>query len=244
MDKLIVVVGLGEVGRPLLEIIGERYPVAGVDLEQVELGASCDVMHLCYGFVDRKRFIADSVAYIDKYRPRLTILNSTVPPGTTRAIHLASRAPIAHSPVRGKHFKMKQELLHYTKFIGGVDEECSRIAAEHFQSLGMRTKVLSCPEATELAKLAETTYFGLLIAWAQEVERYSDALSLDYDEITSLFDEIQFFPPVRYFPGVIGGHCVLPNIRILKNRFDSEILEAIEHSNLLKSRRERELGNR
>ena len=36
----------------------------------------------------------------------------------------------------------------------------------------MKTKLLSSPEATEIAKLTETTYFGLLIAWAQEVERY------------------------------------------------------------------------
>jgi UDP-N-acetyl-D-mannosaminuronate dehydrogenase len=103
----------------------------------------------------------------------------------------------------------------------------------------MKTKILSSPEATELAKLAETTYFGLLIAWAQEVERYCDQLSLDYDEIASIYEEIGFFPPVRYFPGVIGGHCVLPNIRILKQKFDSEILEAIEHSNREKIRRER-----
>jgi UDP-N-acetyl-D-mannosaminuronate dehydrogenase len=239
MDSLILVVGLGEVGRPLLEIIGEKYPAAGIDLEPVQLAASCDVMHLCFGFENADCFITDSLGYIEKYRPRLTIINSTVLPGTTRAVQQASRAPVVHSPVRGKHFKMKQELLHYTKFIGSVDDASSRRAAHHFQSLGMKTKILSSPEATELAKLAETTYFGLLIAWAQEVERYCDQLSLDYDEIASIYEEIGFFPPVRYFPGVIGGHCVLPNIRILKQRFDSEILEAIEHSNREKIRRER-----
>jgi UDP-N-acetyl-D-mannosaminuronate dehydrogenase len=238
MDKLVVVVGLGEVGRPLMEIIGGCYPVAGIDLEPVELNANCDVMHLCYGFEHPERFISESVAYIEEYRPRLTIVNSTVSPGTTRAIHQVSGAPVVHSPVRGKHYKMKEELLHYTKFIGGIDEASSCRAAQHFQSLGMRTKILSCPEATELAKLTETTYFGLLIAWAQEVERYCDELSLDYGEVTSIYDEIGFFPPVRYFPGVIGGHCVMPNVRILKNRFDSEILEAIENSNREKSRRE------
>jgi hypothetical protein len=47
----------------------------------------------------------------------------------------------------------------------------------------------------------------------------------------SFYDEISFFPPVRYFPGVIGGHCLMPNIKILKTVFDSEILDAIEHSN-------------
>jgi UDP-N-acetyl-D-mannosaminuronate dehydrogenase len=126
---------------------------------------------------------------------------------------------------------MKAELLRYTKFIGGVDKDTSLSAEKHFQSLGMKTKILSSPEAAELAKLTETTYFGLLIAWAQEVERYCDELSLDFEEIAGIYDEIAFFPPVRYFPGVIGGHCVMPNIRILKQSFDSRILEAIEESN-------------
>jgi hypothetical protein len=36
---------------------------------------------------------------------------------------------------------------------------------------------------------------------------------------------------------VIGGHCLMPNIKILKTVFNSEILDAIEHSNDLKIQR-------
>ena len=79
----------------------------------------------------------------------------------------------------------------------------------------MKTRLLSSPEATEIAKLTETTYFGLLIAWAQEVERYCMELGANYDEVVSFYDEIKFFPPAKYFPGAIGGHCVMPNIAIL-----------------------------
>ena len=64
----------------------------------------------------------------------------------------------------------------------------------------MKTKLLSSPEATEIAKLSETTYFGVLIAWAQEVERYCRKLGINYDEVVSFYDEIEFFPPVKYFP--------------------------------------------
>jgi UDP-N-acetyl-D-mannosaminuronate dehydrogenase len=98
----------------------------------------------------------------------------------------------------------------------------------------MKTKLLSSPEATEIAKLTETTYFGLLIAWAQEVERYCKELGANYDEVVSFYDEIKFFPPVKYFPGVIGGHCVMPNIAILLQKFPSGLLKAIEQSNELK----------
>ena len=95
----------------------------------------------------------------------------------------------------------------------------------------MKTKTLSSPEAAELAKLAETTYFGLQIAYAQELERYCNELSVKYDEVVSFFDEVPFLPRVKYFPGVIGGHCVMPNIRILQRIFASDLLDAVVNSN-------------
>jgi len=53
----------------------------------------------------------------------------------------------------------------------------------------------------------------------------------DYDEVASLYDEVKFFPPVRYFPGIIGGHCVMPNIEILRQTDGSPMLDAIQASN-------------
>jgi UDP-N-acetyl-D-mannosaminuronate dehydrogenase len=237
MSASVLVIGLGEIGKPLFELIKTKYNVIGVDIEPVELNGECEIMHICYPF-EIDNFISQSVAYINQYKPKMTVINSTVAPGTTRAIYQATGSSIVHSPVRGKHLKMRQELIFYTKCIGGIKEEFSQVVAEHFESLGMKTKVLSSPEATELAKLTETTYFGILIAWAQEVERYCDQLLVNYNEIASYYDEIAYLPPVRYFPGVIGGHCVLPNIAILKTMFKSDILDGIQKSNELKKIRE------
>lgn len=237
----VVVVGLGEVGGPLLELIGERYAPIGVDLEPVEISGPCDIMHICYPF-QIEDFVGQCAAYIEKYRPGLTIVDSTVAPGTTRAIYRATGTPIVYSPVRGKHARMKQELLHYTKFVGAIDADWSRAAAAHFQSLGMQTKILTSPEAVELAKLAETTYFGLQVTWAQEVERYCDQLSLAYDDVVSFFEEIGYLPPVKYTPGIIGGHCVMPNVSILQTVFDSDLLNAMVSSNLAKKQRESRTG--
>jgi len=133
---------------------------------------------------------------------------------------------------------MLEELSKYTKFVGALDAATGRRAAEHFESIGLTTKVLSSPEATELAKLTETTYFGLMIAWAQEIERYCDQSGANYEDVISFYDEIKFFPPVKYFPGVIGGHCVMPNIQILKRFTRSDILEAIQLSNQKKIERD------
>jgi hypothetical protein len=126
---------------------------------------------------------------------------------------------------------MLDDLRAYTKFVGAMDQAVGERASEHFKSVGLKTKVLSSPEATELAKLTETTYFGLIIAWAQEIERYCDRYGQEYDEVVSFYEEIEFLPPAKYFPGIIGGHCVMPNIEILSRTVPSEILQAIRSSN-------------
>ncbi len=234
MGSSILVLGLGEVGKPLMDIIGAHMDVVGIDIQPVEFHGTCDVLHICFPF-QIPDFVGQCAAYISQYQPRLTVINSTVAPGTTRAVFDRTGAAIAYSPVRGKHVKMADELLHYVKFVGGIDQKTSQSVAEHFQAAGMKTKILSSPEAAELAKLTETTYFGLLIVWAQEVERYCQQFSLNYDEIVSFYDEIRYLPPVKFFPGVIGGHCVMPNVKILQSVLDSVVLDAIEESNRLKT---------
>jgi len=230
-QKSVVVAGLGEVGRPLLALVSEHHNAVGVDITPPigEIG-TVDVLHICYPF-DIKDFVGETARYIELFRPTLTIINSTVAIGTTRAVIARTGASVVHSPVRGKHARMLDEMRIYTKFIGAPDPAIGELAAEHFNSLGMKTKILSSTEATELAKLTETTYFGLMIAWAQEVERYCDQSVQHYDEIISFWEEIKFFPSVKYFPGIIGGHCVMPNIGLLNKFSPSEILDAILDSN-------------
>lgn len=236
--KKVVVVGLGEIGKPLFELISKHHDAVGVDISPpVERIGQVDFLHVCYPF-EIKDFVGETTRYIELFKPALTIINSTVGVGTTRAVAERTGAVVVHSPVRGKHVRMLKELRSYTKFVGATDPANGREAAKHFESVGMNTKVLSSPEATELAKLTETTYFGLMIAWAQEVERYCDQSGADYDEIVSFYDEIKFFPPVKYFPGVIGGHCVMPNIEILSKFDHSAILKAIRDSNKKKIERD------
>lgn len=235
---MVMVVGLGEVGKPLLEVLSKHYKTVGVDITPpLESPGDIDVMHVCYPF-RIPDFVGETVRYIQRFNPRITVLNSTVAVGTTRAIAERTNARVVNSPVRGKHLRMAADLLYYDKFVGGLDQESAQMVAQHFQGAGMRTRVLSSPEATELAKLTETTYFGLIIAWAQEVERYCDQLGLNYDEVVSIYEEVPFFPRVKYFPGVIGGHCVMSNIEILGQLNRSDLLKAIESSNQKKIDRE------
>src|SRR5437762_8531697 len=159
MHPTVVIIGLGEVGKPLLEILKSRYQTFGVDINQPASISRCDVMHVCFPFQSEK-FYRQVVEYIDQYRPALTVINSTVVPGTTRSIAVESGTAVVHSPVRGKHVRMQEEMLHYTKFIGALDLQSAQRAIEHFEGVAMKTKLLASPEASEIAKLTETTYFG------------------------------------------------------------------------------------
>lgn len=234
----VIIVGLGEIGRPLLQLLSRQYKTIGVDIAPAtQEGGGVDVLHVCYPF-EIADFVGETARYIDLFKPAVTVINSTVAVGTTRAIAKRTGAAVVNSPVRGKHARMLQELAHYTKFIGALDPAIGKYVAQHFEAAGIKTKVLPNPETTEVAKLTETTYFGLMIAWAQEVERYCDQAGLNYEDVVSFYDEISFFPSTKYFPGVIGGHCVMPNIEILRGFDDSPLLRAIEASNRSKIERE------
>jgi UDP-N-acetyl-D-mannosaminuronate dehydrogenase len=232
-DRTVIVIGLGEVGKPLLRILGKCYPCVGVDLQPCEVDRDCDVLHICYPFHGIE-FVTTTTEYISKYRPTVVVVNSTVPPGTTRQIQRAvGDIPVVYSPVRGKHSKMEADMLHYAKFVGGLDTLAIRRVVEHFERAGFRCQLFRTPEIAELSKLLETSWLGILVAWAQEVERFAKRYGAAYEEVNAFIKEIDFLPS-HIVPGYIGGHCVMPNIAILQRHFTSELLDAVVHSNIAK----------
>ena len=231
----ILIVGLGEVGSALAAVIERRLPVLRHDLEPREFAAPIDVMHICIPFQSRVQFERAAIEYIERFHPQLTVINSTVQPGTTSSIARHTRMPVAYSPVRGKHVRMVDELVTYVKYVAAEDQAVAARAATHFREVGMKPRIMSRPETLELAKLGETTYFGVLIAFAQELNRYAQRTGADYDEAIKFFDEVGFLPRTPYFPGFIGGHCVIPNIHLLLQTGDSELLKAVLDSNALRA---------
>ena len=235
----VAVAGLGAVGQALAALLAEPYAVSAFDVDHPPLDTlrPVEIFHICYPF-ESGDFLATSAAYVRGLQPAVTVVNSTVPVGTTRKLAELCGTPVVHSPVRGKHDRMREELSQYAKFVGALDEASGARVAAHFAGAGLETRVHIPPETTELAKLTETTYFALMIAWAQEVERFADQAQVEYDAVASFYEEIGFFPPVKYFPGVIGGHCVLPNIELLRRLDDTTLLRAIRASNESKRARE------
>jgi UDP-N-acetyl-D-mannosaminuronate dehydrogenase len=227
-----LVVGLGEVGKPLYSILKKHEPgTLGIDIEPVEVNHPVGTMHICFPYLDAAQFQNAAVGYIRKYAPKVVVIHSTAVPGTTRSIEIESGVPCVYSPVRGKHTRMVDELLTYVKFVAGTNAKAAERVQDQFRAAGMKSETMSTPEALELAKLLETTYFGVLIAWAQEMNRFAEVVNADYLEVGKFFREIAYLPGVLFQPGFIGGHCVMPNIGLLQQRFESEFLEMVKKSN-------------
>jgi len=231
-ESVVIVVGQGEIGKPLRNILGRTYRCIGIDIEPVEVTEPCSAMHICYPY-QVSDFVATTAAYIGKYKPQLTIINSTVVPGTTRQVYDASGAKLAYSPVRGKHVRMEEDLLRYKKFVAGTDDISTTLALEHLAAAGFCTDRFRTPEIGELAKLIETTWLGILIGWAQEVERFAESYGASFEEVNAFIREIDFLPS-HIFPGRIGGHCVMPNIELLQQRIQSQFLDTVVLSNAKK----------
>lgn len=233
-NEVVIVVGLGEVGRPLFNILSRLYECIGVDIQPVEVTKPCSVLHICIPF-QLGDFVGTSCEYIAKYKPRYAVVNSTVAPGTTRAIAERSGVPVAYSPVRGKHAKMEADMLRYRKFVGANDPKVADAVIQHYAGAGFKTDRFRSWEVGELSKLLETTWLGVLVSWAQEAERLAEKYGATYDEVDAYIEEIDFLPHV--FPGIIGGHCVMPNIAILRSNLQSDFLDAIVKGNELKAKR-------
>jgi UDP-N-acetyl-D-mannosaminuronate dehydrogenase len=244
----VLVVGLGEVGRPLFELLDESgcFIVHGIDLDEAKMGEvgqhkkdlvkEVDVMHVCIPCVNQEKFVSTVANYAKQFKPKLVIINSTVTPGTTKEVSKRCECLVAHSPVRGVHESlehMKWELKRWTKYIGGVDAKSAEAASKHFQELGLKTKVLKSSLESELAKLFETTYRAWMIACFQEMHRISRHFDACFDDIVDFIEgthRLRFDRPVM-FPGVIGGHCIIPNTELLLRSYDSELLRLILKSN-------------
>jgi len=221
---------MGEVGKPLFRILSGCYSCVAVDVEPVQVQQSCDVLHVCYPF-QIPDFVGITKQYIEGYKPRVTVINSTVAPGTTRHIEsLVRDSAVVYSPVRGKHRNMESDMLRYKKFVAGSDPRAVRQIQNHFSSAGFQTDTFRTPELGELSKLLETSWLGILIAWTQEMQRFAERCGGTFEEVNAFIKEVDFLPS-HIFPGHIGGHCVMPNIAILRTQFQSAWFDAIVESN-------------
>ncbi len=247
--ETVLIVGLGEIGHTLFVLYGEakdRFEAYGFDLDEAKMRelsqskdkipSKVDTLQICLPCGSQEKFVEVTVGYVEEFKPKLIIINSTVPPGTTVKVALRCKCLVAHSPSRGVHKNpehMVWEMKRWAKYVGGANAAGAKAAQAHFLKLGLRVKVLKSCKETELAKLFETTYRAWMIACYQEMHRISRAFGADFNETVDFLEDthrLRFDRPVM-FPGVIGGHCLIPNTELMLKAYDSEFLRLILDSN-------------
>jgi UDP-N-acetyl-D-mannosaminuronate dehydrogenase len=243
-----LVVGLGEIGRALFELLKEKngFTVYGLDLDETKMRVNrqdtsklpkkIDTVHICLPCKDQDRFVATIASYAKQFKPKLLIINSTVPIGTTKKIQQSCKCLVAHSPARGVHKSpeyMKWEMKRWTKYVGGSDAKATEATCKHFEKMGLKVKKLKSCVETELAKLFETTYRAWMIACFQEMHRISRTFEADFDDVVDFLEDthrVRLDRPIM-FPGFIGGHCLIPNTELLLRSYNSEFLRLLLKSN-------------
>jgi len=238
-SKKVLIIGLGEVGLAMYNIVrGAGYRVYGYDIDSArtinkleEIEIPVNIMHICYPYTES--FVQTAVTYIKRFKPELVLIESTVPPGTTEEIYSRVGVDVAHSPIRGKHPHLEKHIKFWTKWVGPTTPEAGRKAKEYYESLGLKVRIARSSRETELAKLIETTYRALLIAWWQEMHRMAKTFNASIAEVAEFIAEVHRVLNDRpvYYPDFIGGHCLIPNTYIMRKVYSSPIWDFIIESN-------------
>ena len=215
-----IIIGAGEVGRSLCRVLQEKHEVFLRDVQEENVEGEVDVMNICFPYF---RIFEDEVRRYQKlYKPKLTIIHSTVPVGTSRKLGAV------HSPIHGRHPNLAKGILTFTKYIGGARPKDTALARKFLNQAGIKTKVVSSPEASELSKILCTTYYGFAILFMKETKRICGKLGISFSEVYNwnqhynrgyaklgLHSVIR--PILKYKDGPIGGHCVVPNTKLLNS---------------------------
>ena len=205
----------GLIGKKVLKPTGD-FSVLG----------SCDACIICVPTPLRKTrdpdisYIVASVEEIARYlHPGfLVVLESTTYPGTTEEVLLPKLEAtglkvgrdffLAFSPERVDPGNPRFHTRNTPKILGGVTEECGRVARALYEHAIERIIPVSSTRAAEMVKLLENTFRSVNIGLVNEVALMCDRLGLDVWEVidaaaTKPFGFMPFYPG----PG-LGGHCI------------------------------------
>lgn len=211
-----LVIGLGEVGKAVQAVL----ECDGIDKDQgIANDPGYDMVHICFPYSDF--FVETVMQYVHQYVPKYVVVHSTVPLGT------CDEHGWIHSPVRGVHPFLEKGIRTFTKYFGGVNAD---VAAHEFHERDITTLTTTKAKDTEALKLWDTTQYGIMIILEKEIYAYCKRYGLDFDLVyananktynegyTALGRPEVVRPYLAQHDGPIGGHCVMPNARIMRNQ--------------------------
>lgn len=234
------ILGYGEVGQAVAKLYKFPHLRQGFggqarikDLNRDDGLKGVEILHICLPW--SKKFVKTAKKEIKKIKPKIAIIHSTVAPGTIKRIG----GMVVHSPIRGVHPYLFKGIKTFVKYIGADNKKAGNLAKKHLESLGIKTKVFMPSITTEIGKLLDTPYYGLCIAWHGEMKKICDKAGVDFNEAVADFNKTynqgyiklgkkNVIRPVLYPPKRgIGGHCIIPNAKMLKKYHRSKAIDLI-----------------
>ncbi len=241
MKKLVGILGYGEVGKAIAKICQDaHFSVLIRDLKTDQLkNKRVDFLHV--NIPQNKDFIKIVVKNMLELAPKLTIINSSTIPGTTREIFKKTNLPVVHSPVIGSHPNLVKSIkTFFPKIIGPVDQKSLKLAKNHFKDLKLKSLIYDNAETSEAAKLLDLTYFAWNIIYCKWVYNACQKLNLNFNQVYILNNQIYnsgygkllpnvIRPILTPISGPIGGRCVTSGVKLvdkfLKNPLTNLILK-------------------
>ena len=233
-----IVLGMGEVGETLFHLLEERnIDSIGIDVDSSKCKnyskndhiKNPEYLHVCLPG-ELSEFMDITLNWINKIDGlEVVLVHSTVKPGTTKKIQEKSKIPILFSPVRGVHKRFLDDIKKYTKFISSDKENIDPKIKLDLEKRFEKIDWMSTTKTAELAKiLVDTTYYGWLINYAQITKMICEKEGIDFDEMWKFADEIHenLGNRPKMYPGIIGGHCVIPNLNLIEYE-NMEIIKKI-----------------
>jgi nucleotide sugar dehydrogenase len=183
----------------------------------------------------------------------LVSYETTLPVGTTRnrwapmleegsGLRTSEDFHLVFSPERVLTGRVFADLRRYPKLVGGVDEVSAAKAVAFYEAVldfDERDDLprpngvwdLGSSEASELAKLAETTFRDVNIGLANQFARYADSIDVDVMKVIDACNSQPYSHIHR--PGIaVGGHCIPIYPRLyLWNDPDATVVRAAREAN-------------
>lgn len=241
--KLVGILGYGEIGKAIAKtckVAGFKVLVRELAYDQLN-GKKVDYLHVNFPERDNNQFIKIVTKNIKELAPSLTVINSSVTPGTSKQIYKKTKSPIVHSPVIGLHpFLYDSIKFHFPKIIGPVNKISEVLARKHFRELGLKIEVYKGSNESEAAKLLDLVYYAWNIIFCKWVDEVSRKHGLNFDDVYTKHNQIynqgysKLLPKVVrpiFVPrkGPIGGHCTIPDTTLFhkfsESRFTKFILD-------------------
>jgi nucleotide sugar dehydrogenase len=251
--------GEADLRERLADVVGQGLLTATTDTTAAVAEADAVVVVVplfvdAEGVPDFRAMDAATAAIAAGLRPgTLVSYETTLPIGTTRerfAPMLAAGSGLepgrdfflVFSPERVYSGRIFADLRHYPKLVGGYDRESAERGVAFYEAVltfDERPDLhrpngvwdLGSCEASEMAKLAETTYRDVNIGLANQFARFAAGRGIDVHEVilacnTHPFSHI-------HQPGIaVGGHCIPIYPRMyLWNDPDATVVRAAREAN-------------